>query len=81
MHGRGYKVPELLHINVYGFCPEIRTIYEFMDVIFTLTRIKRSVTSSPRVAIHYRNGTSGRCRAVADKAIGLAGQGPKGMRV
>jgi len=52
MHGREYKEPELPQFAVDGYCPETRTIYEFLDVIFTVTHVNRSVTSSPLVAIH-----------------------------
>jgi len=44
MYGREYKVPELTQFSVDGYCPETRTIYEFLDVIFTVTRVNRSVT-------------------------------------
>jgi len=52
MHGREYKVPELPQFRVDGYYPETRTICEFLNVIFTVIRVKRSVTSSPRVAIN-----------------------------
>ena len=37
MHGRNvgeYKVPELPHFSVDGYCPETRTIYEFFGFYF-----------------------------------------------
>jgi len=34
MHGREYKVPELSHFSVGGYCPETRTIYEFFRCYF-----------------------------------------------
>ena len=52
LNGRVYKVSDLPHFSVDGYCLETRTIYEFFDVIFTVTRVNRSVTSSPRVAVH-----------------------------
>jgi len=55
MQGRNVrecKVPELPHFRVHGYCPETRTIYEYMGVIFTVIRVNRSMTSSLRVTIH-----------------------------
>jgi len=34
MHGREYKVPELPHFSVDGYCPETRKIYEFFECYF-----------------------------------------------
>jgi len=52
MHGREYKVHELPHFTVDGFCPETGTIYEFFGCYFHGNSVNRSVKSSPRVAIH-----------------------------
>ena len=34
-NGREYKVPELPHFSVDGYCPETRTIYEFFGCYFS----------------------------------------------
>jgi len=64
MHGRNvreYKVPELHHLSVDGYCPEAKTIYLFNGCFHHGHSVSRSVTSPPGVAIRYLNVTSGRC--------------------
>jgi len=52
MHGRNgreYKVPELSHFSVDGYCPETRTIYEFCGCYFhghTCQPIREVITTS-----------------------------------
>ena len=33
-NGREYRLPELPHLSVDGFCPETKTVYEFMGCYF-----------------------------------------------
>ena len=33
-NGREYRLPELPHLSVDGFCPQTRTVYEFMGCYF-----------------------------------------------
>ena len=33
-NGREYRLPELPHFSVDGFCPETKTVYEFMGCYF-----------------------------------------------
>ena len=46
-NGREYKLPELPHFSVDGYCPETRTIFEFFRCIITGIRADRSVKSAP----------------------------------
>jgi len=51
-NGHEYKVPELPQFSVDGYVPRLEQYTSSLDVIFTVTRINRSVTSIPPMAIH-----------------------------
>ena len=34
LHGRKHRLPEIPHLSVDGFCPETKTVYEFMGCYF-----------------------------------------------
>ena len=73
--GREYKVPELPHFSVDGYCPENRTIYEFFGCYFhghTCQPFRGVITTSgDTLADDVAPG--------ADNAIGLPVQGPMAM--
>jgi len=51
VNGREYNVPELPQFSVDGCAPRLEQYTSSLDVIFTVTRVKCSVTLSPRLAI------------------------------
>ena len=46
--GREYRLPELPHYSVDGYCAETNTIYEFFGCHWKGCPVKRFVTSSPQ---------------------------------
>jgi len=47
-NGREYRLPELPHFSLDGYCAEKNTVYEFSDVIFMTAPVNRFVTSLPQ---------------------------------
>jgi len=48
LHGRnrrGYRLPELPHFSVDGFCPETRIVYEFLDCYYHGHNAQPTMTS------------------------------------
>jgi len=74
-NGRGFKVPELPHFSVYVYCPDTRTIYEFLGCHWHGHTCQpfRDVRCLGRT-VREDNGAHG-----ADYTSGLPGQSSMGM--
>jgi hypothetical protein len=42
-NGREYRLPELPHVSVDGFCPETKEVYEFLGCYLTAVPVNLSV--------------------------------------
>jgi len=42
-NGREYRLPELPRFSVDGYCPETRTVYEFLCYFSTVANVNRFV--------------------------------------